>query len=197
MAPFALFRIVGLAVLIGGLGACAGGGPEPSDARRDAAPCHRTHLTIEFISTGDAAAVNRIEDSAKRLTSILASEDFERQCNASGMNRTQGRSVAEVCSQMRCAGPQGIRVALYRDERVNTLAFEKRGAVFVNTAKARAGTPANLAHEFAHVLGYSHRSFWGIARKRSVPYVIGRLVRDADPANVAQPQPEEVPNEEL
>ena len=92
------------------------------------------------------------------------------------MNRTGGRSVEEVCEQLACAGEREIKIGIYADPSMKTFAFEKRGAVFINTAKRRGGKPGNLAHEFAHTLGYSHSSYWGILKKQSVPYVVGALV---------------------
>lgn len=153
--------------------------PDPAEAR-----CEKTEVKIEFLSAGEETKRDSVEHAAQRLEAILASQEFGRSCRASSMNRTGGRSVEEVCWSVSCAGPQVIRVALFRDERMTTLAFEKKGAVFINVAKARAGTPGNLAHEFAHVLGYSHQSFWGISRKDAVPYVIGRRVREADDGRV-------------
>lgn len=176
--------------------ACAGAGYERPDPGRAHSACDRTDVKVEFISAGDAAAMARVEASAKRLNTLLASPDFGRRCNASGMNRTEGRSVEAVCSQMICAGPLSMRVALYHDEQMKTLAFEKRGAVFINTAKSRAGTPANLAHEFAHVLGYSHQSFWGFSREGSVPYVLGRLVKGVDETDRTPDDDDDVATEE-
>ena len=179
MRPCIATIAAGLASLMAlGLAACAAGGREATDAN---VACERTDIGIAFISEGERPDRDKVEASARQLTAILASDAFARRCEASTMNRTDGRTEREVCAHLACAGRQIVRVALYRDEDMGTIAFEKKGAVFVNAAKARAGTVGNLAHEFAHVLGYSHRSFWGFRRERSVPYVVGKLVEAAHP----------------
>ncbi len=138
--------------------------------------CDSTRLNVAFVSDGDAATKEKVAESARRVAAILSSETFSQTCAASGMNRTGGRSVAEVCRHLACAGSQTIKVGLYADPDMRAVAFEKSGAVFFNIAKGRAGSPGNFAHEFAHVLGYSHVTYWGLRRKNSVPYVVGRLV---------------------
>lgn len=155
------------------LAACAS--PVPARASLEGA-CDSTQLSIAFISDGDAATREKVEGSARQVAAILTSGDFGQRCRASDMNRTGGRSVEEVCRHFACAGSQTIKVGLYDDPDMRAVAFEKSGAVFFNIAKRRAGSPANVAHEFAHVLGYSHRTHWGVRRNKSVPYVVGRLI---------------------
>lgn len=138
--------------------------------------CDSTRLNVAFVSDGDAATKEKVVESARHVEAILASETFRQACEATEMNRTQGQSVAEVCRQLACAGPRTIKVGLYSDAGMRALAFEKSGVVFFNIAKSRAGSPKNFAHEFAHVLGYSHVTYWGLRRKNSVPYVVGRIV---------------------
>ena len=146
----------------------------------DAPGCAATTLSLSFISDIDASFRSRVEDSAQRLTTMLSSPSFATHCREQSMNRRDGRSVEQVCQHLACAGPQELKIALYRDASMPTAAFEKRGAVFLNAAKPRAGEPGNLAHEFAHVLGYTHVSWWSWRREGSVPYVLGRIVDELD-----------------
>jgi hypothetical protein len=146
------------------------------------ASCPPTTLRLSFISHADAQERARIEASAARLGRLLASARFVEACGARDMNRTGGRTSAAVCRHLACAGEQALKVGLYHDPAMPTLAFEKRGAVFLNAAKSRAGTPANLAHEFAHVLGYTHATWWGWRREGSVPYVVAEVIQALDEA---------------
>jgi hypothetical protein len=171
-------RRVPAVAVVASLSACLSACMSAVDPRPDPSPCDRTTVGLAFISDGPANAKARIEASARTLTGILASDAFAQACRAAEMNRTRGKSVADVCSQLACAGPQTLKIALYDDPDMRTVAFEKRDAVFINTAKDRAGTPQNLAHELAHALGYSHRTCWGWRRKQSVPYVLGRIVEE-------------------
>src|SRR5688572_3633480 len=97
----------------------------PADVRPDASACDRTTVGLAFISDGPADAKARIEASARTLTGILASDAFAQACRAAEMNRTHGQSVADVCSRLACAGPQTLKIALYDDPDMRTVAFEK------------------------------------------------------------------------
>ena len=140
------------------------------------AQCNPTRLAAVFISEGDEVSKERIRESLRQASRVLASGEFLQGCRESAMNRTGACTTEEVCARFACAGDSEIRVGLYSDSAMKAAAFEKSGAIFINTARQRAGQPGNLAHEFAHTLGYSHATYWGIMRKRSVPYVVGGLV---------------------
>ncbi|MGH8519434.1 MAG: hypothetical protein ACREUE_18435, partial [Panacagrimonas sp.] len=129
--------------------------------RHEALRCEYTALNVVFISEPSAVQRANIEQSAGQLSALMSTPRFIEACAARPMNRTRGRSAAAVCRHLACAGPRDLKVGLYHDADMPTVAFEKRGAVFLNTARARAGRPSNLVHEFAHVLGYSHVTWWG------------------------------------
>lgn len=157
------------------LAACASPS-RPQSEIGSCAQCSPTRLSAVFISGGDEASKERIRESVREASTILASKQFQKRCRESAMNRTGAWTIEQVCRRFACAGDGEIRIGLYSDPAMKAVAFEKSGAIFINTAKQRAGQPGNLAHEFAHTLGYSHTTYWGIMRKRSVPYVVGGLV---------------------
>jgi len=158
------------------LSACAS--PSTIDVQRTESPprCIATDLQPVFITEADEASKVEIQASLGKVSAVLASGAFVQECSRSSMNRTGACSVAEVCQQLACAGAREIRIGIYADASMKTVAFEKNGAVFVNIAKRRGGVPGNLAHEFAHTLGYSHATYWSLMKKHSVPYVVGALV---------------------
>lgn len=164
---------------------CAAQPPVRSPAaftRSATVSCDATVLNVVFISHADAEQRTRMQDSARRLGALFSSASFAQACSARAMNRTAGRSSLDVCRHVACAGPQDLKVGLFRDPDMPTLAFEKRGAMFFNAAKADAGTPANLAHEFAHVLGYTHATWWEWRREDSVPYALADVIESLDDA---------------
>ncbi len=164
--------------------ACATRGPVrhtgTSTAGDAASRCKPTTLNVVLISNADATQRANIEHSARRLSTLMSTSDFVEACAARPMNRTRGRSVASVCRHVACAGPKDLKIGLYHDADMPTVAFEKRGVVFLNAAKSRAGSPSNLAHEFAHVLGYSHVTWWGWWREDSVPYALADVIETID-----------------
>jgi hypothetical protein len=165
--------VAAIVVLPACLAACASPGSRRTSAE---ATCDRTRLEVAFVSDSDAITKEKVVESARRVADVLTSQAFSQACEASSMNRKGGRSVEAVCRQFACAGSRTIKVGLYDDPAMRAVAFEKSGVVFFNIAKDRAGSPDNFAHEFAHVLGYSHVTYWGVRPKHSVPYVVGRLV---------------------
>lgn len=174
--------------------ACATRGPVrhtgTSTAGDDASRCEPTTLNVVLISNADTTQRANIERSARRLSALMSTSDFVEACAARPMNRTHGRSVASVCRHVACAGPKDLKIGLYHDADMPTVAFEKRGVVFLNAAKSRAGSPSNLAHEFAHVLGYSHVTWWGWWREDSVPYALADVIEtiDRSPRDPAAPR---------
>ena len=174
------WRLLPLCVLAA---ACAARPTVPSETRasQGTVGCDRTSLSVVFISQVNEPQRAQVEASARRLNALLASQQFAEACSARAMNRTDGRSSAAVCHHVACAGQQDLKVGLFHDPDMPTLAFEKRGAVFLNAAKARAGTPSNLVHEFAHVLGYTHMTWWEWRREDSVPYALADVVEALEP----------------
>ena len=176
--------------------ACATRGPVrhagASATGDDASRCEPTTLNIVLISNADATQREKIEHAARRLSVLMSTPEFVEACAARPMNRTGGRSSASVCRQVACAGHQDLKIGLYHDAEMPTVAFEKRGVVFLNAAKSRAGSPSNLAHEFAHVLGYSHVTWWGWWREDSVPYALADVVETLDRSRADRAAPVDI-----
>lgn len=174
-------RLLIVSVILAPLSSCATDSNSVLEASESVleleSTCAATDLRVTYISEGTEEWTERIESSARAASAIFNSVEFQQECRSSTMTRRREKSVQQVCSEFSCSGPRTIKVGLYNDPSVRVVAFEKSGAVFINTAKTHAGSPGNIAHEFAHTLGYSHSTNWGFIRKRSVPYVIGGLVR--------------------
>lgn len=73
----------------------------------------------------------------------------------------------------------------------NVLGYTSRGAIYVNTRFSNradiADIAGNLAHEYCHILGYSHKGNRPTAYNlQTVPYVIGYLCRDFVKKNSGQ-----------
>ncbi len=76
------------------------------------------------------------------------------------------------------AGEQVVSISFYNDTNTSAIAFERSDSVFINTAKAEegAGSAGNVAHEFAHTLGFRHRFNLRLFSSGTVPYRVGELV---------------------
>ena len=151
----------------------------PRSASEDPAPSLHsspTDLSIEFVTDPTASWAQRLNESAATAEAILQSEEFASRCRASKMSRTNGKPVEQVCREFSHAGPIKIEVGFYHDPDTRAIAYEQNDVVYVNTAKSEAGSPGNIAHELAHVLGYTHFTNWAFLGRNSVPYVVGELV---------------------
>lgn len=140
--------------------------------------CELTDLKPIFIGKSEPAWEAIISESALQATNIIRSPEFSLECQHSRMSRTRGRTVQEVCREVICSGVIRPQVGFYNNPNTRAIAYEDDGALYINVAKFDygAGSPGNIAHEFAHTLGYTHFTNWAFFGKRSVPYVVGRLV---------------------
>ena len=149
-----------------------------NDGISDPLECPATIIVPVYVGTVPKQWRKKVQESAASLGNILASEEFAVRCGSLRLTRRNGKSVTEVCRQLSCAGEIAPTVSFYRDPESRFIAYERGGALFVNTAKDAAGKPGNLAHEVTHILGYTHFSNKRFLGTSSVPYRIGSLVRE-------------------
>ncbi|WP_156948092.1 hypothetical protein [Marinobacterium jannaschii] len=140
--------------------------------------CMPTNISPDISGEPSPEWKQRVIHSSSVATRILASQEFAQACQSLRMTRTNGKSVQEVCREMVCSGTVKPSVNFYNKPSTRAIAYEKNGALYINTAKesAGAGGPGNMAHEFTHTLGYTHFSNWSFLGKSSVPYRVGNLV---------------------
>jgi hypothetical protein len=136
-----------------------------------------TKIVPNFINTKYPEGMTKVKDSIEVTNRIMQSENFLTACRQLQLSRTKGKSVEEVCHEFACAGTRTINFDFYRG-RPKILGHGSRSGVSINVANSVAGTPGNLAHEFAHVLEYKHTSnfSWHWLNGTTVPYQIGNLV---------------------
>lgn len=150
-----------------------------ADAQFSSEPtCKLTEIEPNFIGDTSPEWRQKVLQSADEATRILHTPEFAASCQSLRLTRTNGKSVQEVCREMVCSGVVKPRVGFYHKSSTRAIAYEKNGALFINSAKedAGAGSPGNIAHEFTHTLGYTHFSNWAFLGKSSVPYRVGNLV---------------------
>jgi hypothetical protein len=137
----------------------------------------RTTFRLVYRSEPTAFWRERLERNARNAEAILATSAFLKECMAQKMTQTD-KSVEEVCRDMQYAGPVVLEIGFYERWWTRAIAREMGGYVDVNTAKVKqgAGSPGNIVHEFAHTLGYRHKSNLESRSSSTVPYVIGYIV---------------------
>jgi hypothetical protein len=132
---------------------------------------------VEYRSEPTAFWRDRLDRNVYEVNAILRSGTFLERCAILPLERTNGKSVRQVCEEIACRGATTISVGFFHDTQTKAIAFEQEGMISLNTAREdAAGSAGNLAHEFAHQLGYTHVSTFEYLGARSVPYGIGYLV---------------------
>jgi len=119
-----------------------------------------------------------ISQSAQTVSDVLGDSDFiDKVRNWKQFDFTQ-KSPGDVADALVKAGIVSIKVGFYHNPLGLSIAKEKNGAVFFNTAKRNhgAGSPGNVAHEVMHVLGFSHDGDRPTRNANTIPYRIGEWV---------------------
>jgi hypothetical protein len=140
--------------------------------------CVPTNIKLEFSGQTSIYWEHKIQSAAILATKAIQSQEFSAACHDLKLTHTNGKSVQEVCREMVCSSEITLSINFYHDANTRAIAYERDGALFINTAKEKegAGSPGNIAHEVTHILDYKHFSNWAFLGKSSVPYRIGNLV---------------------
>jgi hypothetical protein len=122
-----------------------------------------------------------IRESAKTAAAVLSDDDFIARVGSWRAFDATKDSPKQVADKIRGAGVLKIRVAFYHRRIGPAIAKEIGGKIHINTAKRAygAGSPANIAHEVMHVLGFKHDGNRPSGNDNTVPYRIGEWVDDA------------------
>lgn len=114
------------------------------------------------------------------MSRLIKTKEFARRCQSLRLNRTNGKSVQEVCRELVCSGAIEPIISFFSNDATRAIAYEDNGKLYINTAKktSGAGGPGNIAHEVTHILGYRHFTNWAFSGKNSVPYQIGSLAEE-------------------
>jgi hypothetical protein len=76
-----------------------------------------------------------------------------------------------------------MKIGFFYNPATSAIASHSNGVTLINAAKpstSKAGSAGNLAHEFAHLMDYSHftNKEWIARRLGSVPYPFGDLMEE-------------------
>lgn len=134
-------------------------------------------ITVTFLNGSDYWQ-NKILDSAARASAILSDPAFLEAVRKRGRFDCTTHAPTQVADRLEHAGEVTIKVGFYSRWWTRAIAYEKNDTVFFNTRKESrgAGSPANIAHEVMHALGYRHNGNYTAGNENTVPYVIGDMV---------------------
>lgn len=169
-----------IAFLISGCASQLPAGGAYLDSFTDDEECETTIIRYEFVVDPNDHWRSLLEKSTRTANDILISDSFAQMCQITKMNKTNGKSVQEVCREMTCSGTRELKYGFFHDPKTRAIAREVgSGVIEFNTAKPNsgAGGPGNIAHELTHVLGYKHFTNWSWLGKYSVPYEVGGIVQ--------------------
>lgn len=141
--------------------------------------CQATKIEYEYVSDPNDYWADLLKNSTEKANESLLSPEFAKACQNLKLNKTNEKTVQDVCREMACSGDKKLKFGFFDDAGTSVIAREVgNGVIEFNIAKPNsgAGSIGNIAHEFSHTLGYRHFTNFSWLGKYSVPYEVGGLV---------------------